>query len=750
MSSLSSLLCGTLAFALTCAIPPHALAAAADQETANSVVIGPSGARYAYALGGTGKGVTIALLDTGITAAHPEFAAIGKLLPGYNAVNGSSDVTDYLGHGTHVAGLVGASRDGHGMYGVAYDARLLPIKIFADNGGGSTGYADAGLRYAIGRAFIVNMSFGTPGSYSPSATQEAVRSGLLLVAAAGNTGAANPEWPARFAKEVWANGQIIAVGAVDANNHIASFSNRAGDTAAWFLVAPGVDISSTWLGNKYAVMSGTSMATPVVSAAAALIKQLWPYLRADQIAAILFATATDLGAPGIDPVYGRGLVNIEKALQPVGSVKTTSADGTRIGTSDTAIRPSAATSKLWNLAASGALRMIALDDFNRGYQVDLATVVSKPVPLSLDQVFGSMDRRIDIADRVLPNGAQLSIAYEHNATSSGRLHASLPSLPSIADVGMNDPMHSMRLASLSLVSTTAGGTELAFGTGGSAARRFGAAALRLDDNRLGDNLALPALANPYFTLVPNASHAAVAQTFAGIRISAGVLSSGLNRLLSTQYQPDAMPVRSIALPQAELALFEMSRSFGTAAVSLALTRSREAGGYLGAQSSGVLSFGPQVNTEAVQLSGAMLATPTLAIAGQFAYGVTPGNVSASRVITDLSDTRTNAFSLAVIASDRMMTGDRLSVALSQPLRAYSGRMALDVIAGIDDNGAEVRERRTFSMVPSARELMAEANYLLPIDGDASLAWALTLRRHPNNLTDAATEKLLALRYFRQF
>jgi hypothetical protein len=146
----------------------------------------------------------------------------------------------------------------------------------------------------------------------------------------------------------------------------------------------------------------------------------------------------------------------------------------------------------------------------------------------------------------------------------------------------------------------------------------------------------------------------------------------------------------------------------------------------------------------------MLATPTLAIAGQFAYGVTPGNVSASRVITDLSDTRTNAFSLAVIASNRMMTGDRLSVALSQPLRAYSGRMALDVIAGIDDNGAEVRERRTFSMVPSARELMAEANYLLPIDGDASLAWALTLRRHPNNLTDAATEKLLALRYFRQF
>jgi hypothetical protein len=734
-----SLLWGSLAVALTCAFSSQARAAVADPETVNSVVIVPSGARYAYALGGTGKGVTIALLDTGITAAHPEFAAIGKLLRGYNAVNGSADVTDYLGHGTHVAGIVGADRDRHGMYGVAYDARLLPIKIFANNGDGSTGYADAGLRYAIGKASIVNMSFGSPGSYSPNTTQAAVRSGLLLVAAAGNTGAANPEWPARFAKEVWANGQIIAVGAVDANNRIASFSNRAGDTAAWYLVAPGVDIPSSYLGNKYAVMSGTSMATPVVSGAAALIKQLWPYLHADQIAAILFATATDLGAPGIDPVYGRGLVNIEKALQPVGTVRTTSADGTRVGTGDTAVRPSSATSALWNLAASGALRVIALDDFNRGYQVDLATVVSKPVPLSLDQVFGNMGRRIDIADRVLPNGARLSVAYEHNA----------------ADIGTRDPM---RLASLSLVSTTAGGTELAFGTGGSAARRFGIAALRFDDNRLGGDLALPALANPYFMLVPNASHAAVAHAIAGLRISGGVLSSGLNRLLSTQYQPnlqpslqpDAVPVRSVALPQAELALFEMSRSFGMTAVSLSLTRSRETGGYLGAQSSGVMSFGPQVNTEAVQISGAMLASPVLAFAGQVAYGVTPGNASASRVIADLSDTRTNAFSLAVIMSDRMTTGDRFSVSLSQPLRAYSGRMALDVIAGIDDNGAEVRERRTFSMVPSARELMAEANYLLPIDGDASLAWALTLRRHPNNLSDAATDKLLALRYFRQF
>jgi hypothetical protein len=744
MCSFPSLFRTSLAMALVCAFPLCVSAGTVDLERSNSAVLGPIHADAAYAQGGTGKGVTIAMLDTGITAAHPEFAGIGKLLSGYNVVTGSSDVTDFRGHGTHVAGILGADHDGRGMFGVAYDARLLPIKIFTDQGAGSTTYADAGLRYAIGRASIVNMSFGTPASYSPRATQDAVNGGLLLVAAAGNSGAANPEWPARFAKEVWAHGQIIAVGAVDANNRITAFSNRAGDTAAWFLVAPGVNIPSSYLGNRYAAMSGTSMATPVVSGAAAIIKQLWPYLRADQVASILFATATDLGAPGIDPIYGRGLVNLDKALQPIGTVKTTSADGTQVKVGDTVIRPSAATSKLWNLAATGALRMVALDDFNRGYAVDLGTVVSKPVALSLDQVFGNLDRRMEIADRVLANGARLTVAYERDVAQAGSVHAA------VSGSARTVTPASARLVAFSLISKNAGGMEWGFGTGGQAARHFGTAALPFDGNAFAGSLALPALANPYFALVPNATHAAFAQTFGDMRVSAGVLSTGLNGLLDSQSQPDALPARTIALPHAELALFEVSQSFGVAAFSLAVTRSREAGGYLGAQSSGVLSFGPQVNTAAVQFSGAMLAAPRLAFAGQFAYGVTPGNASISRVVTDLSDTRTNAFSLALVTSDRITTGDRFSLALSQPLRAYSGRMALDVISSINDDGTEVRERRTFSMVPAAREVTAEANYLRPIDADASLAWALTLRRHPNNLTDAATEKLLAVRYFRQF
>jgi subtilisin family serine protease len=128
------------------------------------------------------------------------------------------------------------------------------------------------MRFAVGKASIVNVSLSSANAYDPRATQQAVRAGLLIVVAAGNDALANPVWPARFAKEAWANNQVIAVGAVDANHRIASFSNRAGDTAAWFLVAPGVDIVSSYVNGQYVYMSGTSMATPVVSGAAALVK----------------------------------------------------------------------------------------------------------------------------------------------------------------------------------------------------------------------------------------------------------------------------------------------------------------------------------------------------------------------------------------------------------------------------------------------------------------------------------------------
>lgn len=715
-------------------IAPVPLNAAFSRERAvSAAVIVPIRADHAYGRSITGRGVTIAVLDTGVNVLHSEFSLAGRMLPGFNALNGSSNVTDMDGHGTHVAGILGGARDGRGMFGVAYDATLLPIKVLDDSGAGSTAYLNAGLRHAIGRASIVNMSLGTGTPYNPKAMQEAVGAGLLIVAAAGNEGAAHPNWPARFAREAWANNQIIAVGAVDAANRLTGFSNRAGDAAAWYMVAPGVALLSTF-GERYAVMSGTSMAAPAVSGAAALVKQHWPKLRADQIANILFVTATDLGEPGIDVVYGRGLLNVEKALQPIGQLTTTTFNGSTISVLRGAATPSPATSQLWRLALSGHLRVLGFDDYQRDFSVDLGQGVSRTPTLSVGEVFGSLDRRIEVAESVLP-GAHLSVAYEIRLPAAGE--AQWPA-------GAGD---ARRLAAFSLVSGD-DRSEAAFGVGGLAAQYFGIGGLNIGaDMALGS---VAALSNPYFTLVPSAAHAAAAYRAGGFKLKMGVLSSGMNAMLSSQdavCTPGRLPGE---LPKSDSALFEVSKSFRHASMALSLTQTTERNSYLGAQSGGALALSPHATTSSIQFAGALLIASGWALAGQAAYGMTPGSDNQGSLIAEIGGARTNAFSLALVAANRIRAGDRFSFAMSQPMRTYSGHMVLDTVTDIDSDGNLVRDRVLLSMVPAGRELRSELNYQAPIGRAASIGTTFMLRRDPNNMVDAPTEKLVVLRFAKRF
>lgn len=691
-----------------------------DIERGNTTFLNAIKADYAYLHGITGKGVSVAILDSGISADHREFSATGKLLRGFNALDGSADVTDRAGHGSHVAGIIGAARNGRGMFGVAYEATLLPVKVFPDSGSGSTAALDTGLRYAIGRAAIVNMSVSAGSNYVPRAMQEAVRAGLLIVASAGNDSAANPGWPARFAKEAWANNQIIAVGAVDGANRIASFSNRAGDTAAWFLVAPGTGITSAYRNDQYAIMSGTSMAAPVVSGAAALLKQMWPALRADQLATILFVTATDLGAPGIDPVYGRGLLNIEKAMQPVGTLTTTTYNGKSIPILAGATQPSAATSMLWSLAASGRLRVVGMDDFQRDFGVDLGATVSRPQSMSIEQVLQQMGNRIELAEQLIGESAEATFAYTRGTRP--------------------------RLAGFSLNAHGSTGTEATFGIGGLATDYAGAGALRIAPGiQLGQ---VAALAPAYLALVPGASHAVLAQEINGVRIRIGVLGSAPGHALASQDMHDVHDVHAPSaglLPEAKAGLFELSKSFEAAALSFTLSQTRESNAYLGAYSNGALALGRRASTGAAQIAGALLLAPNVVLAAQAAYGLTPGSAGNDSVIAEITTVYTNAFSLALIASDRFRSGDRVSISLSQPMRTYAGRIVTDMLST-----SQARERLVFSMVPLGRELRAELNYAAPIGTLASVGLSLTLRHDPNNMSDVAMERLLVGRFSLQF
>ncbi len=259
----------------------------------------------------TGVGVTVAVIDTGVRKTHQDL--VGAVLPGVDLVTGSGDGSnDQNGHGTHVAGIIAARRNGVGGVGGAPGAKILPIRVLDGNGSGFTSNVAQGIIYAADHgARVANLSLGgsTPSPDMQQAIQYAVAKHTVVLAAAGNYAQSGNAvtYPGAYP-------EAIAVAATDQSNNHAVFSNFGSYVD---IAAPGVGIVSSYgiADNAYAQMSGTSMATPYAAAATALIVAAHPNFTVAQVTATLESTATDLGAPGVDPYFGHGLINPAMALQ---------------------------------------------------------------------------------------------------------------------------------------------------------------------------------------------------------------------------------------------------------------------------------------------------------------------------------------------------------------------------------------------------------------------------------------------------
>jgi trimeric autotransporter adhesin len=266
----------------------------------------------AWARGYRGQGIIVAVIDTGVDYNHADLDAniwtntreiAGNGIDddrngyiddvrGWDFVQGDNDAMDQDGHGTHVAGTIAGENNGVGNTGVAYGARIMPVRVLGPNGGSFTDIA-RGIRYAVDNgARVLNLSLGG-GSGSPetdAAIAYAAQRGAIVVMASGNEGAASPAYPARIATTTG-----IAVGAVDRFKQAATFSNAAGTNSAMqYVVAPGVDVFSAQLGGGYRLLNGTSMATPHVAGVAALMLSANPNLTAAQVRSILTSTASRL------------------------------------------------------------------------------------------------------------------------------------------------------------------------------------------------------------------------------------------------------------------------------------------------------------------------------------------------------------------------------------------------------------------------------------------------------------------------
>ncbi|MFJ9516815.1 S8 family serine peptidase [Kitasatospora sp. NPDC101801] len=283
------------------------------------------GAHAAWALGLGGQGVKVAVLDTGIDADHPDLA--GQVLDtrNFTAETPDTDVHDAVGHGTFVASEIagtGAASKG-AQRGVATGAKLLVGKVLDDSGSGTDSQIIAGMQWAVDSgADVASMSLGSSeptdctDPMSVAAQSLAKSSKTLFVVAAGNLGQYQSVSSPGCAPDV------LTVGAVDSADRTASFSSRGSVTGVHTLkpeiAAPGVDVTAAAAGGRgvyaYTAMSGTSMATPLVAGAAALLKQRHPDWTADRLKAALVSSADPTLAGDVQQIGG-GRLRVGQAVR---------------------------------------------------------------------------------------------------------------------------------------------------------------------------------------------------------------------------------------------------------------------------------------------------------------------------------------------------------------------------------------------------------------------------------------------------
>lgn len=714
--------------------PPPATATDYDtQEYRNSNYATAANAISAYNAGYTGKGVKIGIVDSGINPKLSEFT--GKIDPASGDVAGTRGVSDEGGHGTAVSAVAAAARNGSNTMGVAFDSTIVSERAdapgtcaakdgcqFYDNAiaSGIDAARQAGVR-------VINLSLGgsQPGTALLSAMQRAVNAGIVIVISAGNDGAdptkgTNPD-PFALTPAQRFPGQVIIAGSIGADdgsggtntNVISDFSNRAGTGSQYYLMALGyMDRAPDETGKQY-LWSGTSFSAPTISGAVALMAQAFPNLTGKQIVSLLFQSADDLGAAGVDSTYGHGRLDLAKAFQPKGTTSFAKTD-VAVSTTSNGELPAVA----GDANTTHSFGAVILDGYNRAYALNLARTLSqapqdKPLSRALQ---GDMRTSTTNAG---PISVAMTVSERHDLAQGYGLEQ--------LGIGPQDA-RAARLVAGAAVARLDKTTAIAFG--------FSQSARSLERRLSGAEsgaflIAKDVAGEPGFSTVRSNS-LAVRHQFGGTGVTfAGESGDVWQSLPTTSF---ASPYRYVSA--------SVDRQIGRNRVAVGLGRLQESNTLLGGYTSAALGGG-----------GSGTSFLDVETRHDFGGGWSTG-LSARRGWTSFSggNFETGAYGFDLTKSGLFANGDQFGLRIAQPLRVEHGGFAMLLPTAYDyTTGTATNSISRFSLTPSGREVDAELSYGMGVFGDAGwLGGNVYVRRQPGHIADAPNDVGAVMRFSFRF
>ena len=691
-----------------------------DFEYRRSDAAFAANALAAYSAGATGMGAKIAVLDSGLSDPLNQFT--GRIDPASRDMVANRGIGDPDGHGTSVAAVAAAGRDGESILGVAFNATLLALRSDAV---GTCGASDGckfddsvlarGVDHAVQNgARVINMSLGgsPSGSALTAAIDRATAAGVIVVISAGNDSAAEPDPFAHVANSPSARGLVVIAGAHDANDAIADFSNRAGGYGQYYLTARGARVLSFDQTGAHFLFSGTSYAAPAIAGAAALLAQAFPNLSGAQIVDLLMRTAFDAGAPGTDAVYGRGLLDLTRAFQPQGATSLAgSQEAVSLGSNGT-LGPAMGDAGAQGTASLGA---VILDGYSRAYALDLA-------------------RTIGIAARAKPLARAIGGDVRRATQDAGGLAVSV----SIRRDPAGQPW-----AGLAQLGLTRDDARRAHALGGRIAARIDRHTAAAFGYSEGGRALADMLADEEEAPFLIARRPGETPGFEARRRWAMALRHDLGRMAVTVSGERGTLLSGRLRGETEagyhLASIDLEYAVGPARIAAGLGLLREEDSALGGR------FGPALGgggatTRLLDLDARLAIDEGWYAGASWRLGWTKADVGGA-----LADGRLRSTAFAVDLG-RVRALDRFGVRIAQPLRVATGGYGLRLPTSYDyASGAVGYELRRLDLSPKGREIDTELAYGRRLGAawfDANLFW----RRDPGNIAAAPNDLGAAVRF----